>query len=115
MLVANGSVQIFILKRYSVYNHSLEKPITAHRLVALSLHEPAVYCNDSGSMSLENRFAKQRHLVSRVARYRHDCRSVEPRCTKAQITKQSLDINFFDGRLANVQPRGMTLFDIVLR
>ena len=115
MLVANGSVQILILKRYSVYNHSLEKPITVHRLVALSLHYFAVYCDDSGSMSLENRFAKQRHLVSRVARYRHDCRSVEPRCINAQVTKQSLDMNFLDGRLTNVQPRGITPFGIELR
>ena len=97
----------------------LSKPENMRRLVTLSLYHPVIYCDDSGSMSTENRFARQRHLVSRMARIATrlvpDGHGVELRFINTRITEQNLDMEALDNHLANVQPRGGTRIGTVLR
>jgi hypothetical protein len=46
----------------------LGKPENIKRLTTLSLYQPVIYCDDSGSMAHGDRYEDQRALVTRIAR-----------------------------------------------
>ncbi|KAH7907159.1 hypothetical protein BJ138DRAFT_1014962 [Hygrophoropsis aurantiaca] len=45
-----------------------DDPENVKRLTTLSLYQPVIYCDDSGSMAVNNRIVDQRELVKRIAR-----------------------------------------------
>ncbi|KAH9828786.1 uncharacterized protein C8Q71DRAFT_718972 [Rhodofomes roseus] len=97
----------------------LSKPENIKRLVTLSLYHPVIFCDDSGSMSLDNRFAKQRALVGRMARIAtkivpDDC-GVDLRFINARVMEQNLSMDGLDRILARTQPRGGTRIGSTLR
>ena len=48
----------------SIYND----PDNVTRLTSLSLYQPVIYCDDSGSMEKDGRYENQGHLVERISR-----------------------------------------------
>ncbi|KAG8811087.1 hypothetical protein FRC19_004109 [Serendipita sp. 401] len=47
---------------------SLGQPGNIERLTFLSMYQPVIYCDDSGSMSTDDRYIYQRELVKRITR-----------------------------------------------
>ncbi|KZT11209.1 uncharacterized protein LAESUDRAFT_258401 [Laetiporus sulphureus 93-53] len=96
----------------------LGSPKNIKRLIALSLYQPVIYCDDSGSMHKGNRWSDQRELVNRVARISTkivpDNLGVELRFinSKASSNLTAADV---DAAVTAVRPSGGTAIGTVLR
>lgn len=97
----------------------LGKPENLKNLITLSLYHPIIYCDDSGSMSTDDRYLKQRDLVSRIARIATkivpDDFGVELRFINSRITKSNMTTDEIDQTLQTVSPRGGTKIGTTLK
>ena len=97
----------------------LGKPENLKNLITLSLYHPIIYCDDSGSMAADDRYLKQRDLVSRIARIATkivpDDLGVELRFINSRITKSNMTTDQIDQTLESVSPRGGTKIGTTLK
>ncbi|KAH9923495.1 uncharacterized protein B0H18DRAFT_1212207 [Fomitopsis serialis] len=97
----------------------LGKPENLKNLITLSLYHPIIYCDDSGSMAADNRYIKQRELVSRIARVATkivpDDFGVELRFINSRITKSNMTTEEIDQTVSSVSPSGGTRIGTTLK
>ncbi|KAI0918884.1 hypothetical protein AcV5_001948 [Taiwanofungus camphoratus] len=99
---------------------SLGSPENIKRLTRLSLYQPVIYCDDSGSMESDNRYEHQCELVSRIARIATkivpDEFGVELRFINAKPKHEgSMPAAKVEAAMAAVRPNGGTQIGTVLR
>ncbi|ETW77755.1 hypothetical protein HETIRDRAFT_11852, partial [Heterobasidion irregulare TC 32-1] len=96
----------------------LGKPDNIKHLTRLSLYQPVIYCDDSGSMQAEDRYTHQRELVNRIARIATkivpDDLGVELRFINSGSSK-NLTAAEIDAAVGAVHPNGGTTIGTELR
>ncbi|GBE84699.1 hypothetical protein SCP_0606790 [Sparassis crispa] len=99
-------------------NSLYSKPDNVKRLTTLSLYQPVIYCDDSGSMDSDNRYENQRELVSRIARIATrivpETYGVELRFINAD-SASNLSAAEIDAAMRRVEPDGGTMLGTSLR
>ncbi|PCH33965.1 hypothetical protein WOLCODRAFT_141893 [Wolfiporia cocos MD-104 SS10] len=98
---------------------NLGSPENISRLTCLSLYQPVIYCDDSGSMDKHDRYEHQRELVSRIARIATkivpDDMGVELRFINAPNPAPNLSAAHIDAAVRMVRPSGGTKIGTVLK
>jgi hypothetical protein len=76
-------------------NTSFKSDENIKDLTKLSLYQPVIFCDDSGSMRLDNRFGAQKELVKRIAQV----------TTRIIPDDEGVDIAFINSRISGTKLR----------